>query len=125
MSVFREGLTLSMRAPRFNLNLPLWFRPGKQRTWQKARTENISATGVLVRWPEPLPVDTTVEFRVALPSRHPARRGGEIAGRGRVTRVVAAPVERADSGFAIQIEDYNLNPQRKSAARQRKSAARL
>jgi hypothetical protein len=98
-----------MRAPRFPLNLPLWFRPPKQRTWQKTRTENISATGVLVRWPEPLPVDTTVEFRLALPSRDPARKGGEIAGHGRVARVIAVPLERADSGFAIKIEHCNLN----------------
>ena len=102
-----------MRAPRFPLNLPVWFRPQKQRIWQKTSTENISATGVLVRWPEPLPIDTPVEFRLTLPSRHAARRGGEVAGKGRVTRVIAAPVERADSGFAIKIEHYDLNKHRK------------
>ena len=103
-----------MRARRFPLSLPLWFRPQKQRNWQKTSTENISATGVLVRWPEPLPVDTTVEFRLALPSHHPARRGGEVAGHGRVTRVIASPTERVDSGFAIKIEHFNLNKQRKN-----------
>jgi hypothetical protein len=105
-----------MRAPRFPLNLPVWFRPQKQRTWQKTSTENISATGVLVRWPEPLPLDTAVEFRLALPARHPARRGGQIAGHGRVTRIISTPVDRADSGFAIKIEHYNLNKQRKTTS---------
>lgn len=102
-----------MRAPRFPLHLPVWFRPQNDGAWQQTHTENVSASGVLVRWPEPLPVDTVVEFRLALPSRNPIHPTGEVSGRGRVARIIAAPTERADSGFAIAIEQYNLKSQTK------------
>jgi hypothetical protein len=97
-----------MRAPRFPLNLPLSFRPNERESWQKTRTENISATGVLVRWPEPLPLGTALEFRLALPSRHPARGAAEVSGHGQVVRIVDAPTERPEAGFAIEIHGYNV-----------------
>lgn len=100
-----------MRAPRFPLHLPVWFRAGHNEGWRETQTENISASGVFVRWTDPLPLDTTVEFRLTLPANDTSRAGGEIAGRGRVARVVETPVERCQSGFAIAIEQYNLHPQ--------------
>jgi hypothetical protein len=99
-----------MRATRFPLQLPVWFRPAEKGSWLQTHTENISASGVLVRWREPLPVDTTVEFCLTLPSQSPAQPGGEVAGRGRVTRIVTTPLERNEAGFAIVIEHYNLRP---------------
>jgi hypothetical protein len=100
-----------MRAPRFPLRLPVWFRVADDGRWRESQTENISASGVLVRWCDPLPLDTPVEFRLTLPPNDPAHTGGEVSGRGRVARIVAAPVERAESGFAIAIDQYNLRPQ--------------
>lgn len=100
-----------MRAPRFPLRLPVWFRAPDDGGWRESQTENISASGVLVRWCDPLPLDTEVEFRFTLPPSDPAHSGGEVSGRGRVARVVAEPIARADSGFAIAIEQYNLRPQ--------------
>lgn len=101
-----------MRAPRFPLHLPVWFRPAGNDSWRHSHTENISASGVLVRWRDPLPLDTTVEFRFTLPPNDTAHVGAEVAGRGRVARIVATPIERSESGFAIAIEQYNLRPQR-------------
>jgi PilZ domain len=95
--------------------LPVWFRVADESCWRQSQTENISASGVLVRCPEPLPLDTTVEFRFTLPANHTAQVGGEVAGRGRVARIVEAPVERTESGFAIAIEQYNLRPQLKAS----------
>jgi hypothetical protein len=100
-----------MRAPRFPLHLPVWFRAAGNGGWRQSQTENISASGVLVRWRDPLPLDTTVEFRFTLPAPDTAHLGAEVAGRGRVARIVEAPVERPNAGFAIAIEQYNLRPQ--------------
>lgn len=103
-----------MRAPRFPLQLPVWYRPANDGGWRQTQTENISASGLLVRCPEPLPLDTAVEFRFTLPVNIPSpatQPGGEVLGRGRVARIVASPMERAERGFAIAIEQYNLRPQ--------------
>jgi PilZ domain len=99
-----------MRAPRFPLHLTVLFRPMANGAWQQASTENISASGLLVRWNHPLPLDTAVEFRFTLPSTDPKLPGGEVAGQGRVVRVVAAPAERPECGFAIAIDRYDLRP---------------
>jgi hypothetical protein len=115
-----------MRAPRFPLHLPIWFRAADTGGWRETQTENISASGVLVRYREPLPLDTAVEFRFTLPLNVPhqaGQPGGEVRGRGRVARIVEAPVERNEAGFAIAIEQYALRPRASNAAAFEQSAS--
>lgn len=97
-----------MRANRFPLELPVRFRPVGTADWRDGKTENVSASGVLLHVRDPPRVDTTVEFMLTLDVSSPAMCG-EVAGRGRVVRV-AAPDERPEASFAIAIEQYNFRP---------------
>lgn len=95
-----------MRAPRFPLELPVRYRPvGAEAEWRHATTGNVSASGVLVQVPDPLQVDTRIEFRLGLdPVAQPAQHA-EVCGLGRVVRIVATG-ESPYPGFAVVIEDY-------------------
>jgi hypothetical protein len=94
-----------MRAPRFPLQLPVRYRPvGAEAEWRDATTGNVSASGVLVQVPDPLQVDTRIEFRLGLAPEQPAQHA-EVCGLGRVVRVVATG-EAPYAGFAVVIEDY-------------------
>ena len=96
-----------MRAPRFPLQLPLRYRPLGDGDWRQATTENVSASGVLVRVPAPLEVDSRVEFRLALPSKSPLPSTGEVSGRGHVVRIVT-PREPDVAAFALAIDEYDF-----------------
>lgn len=98
-----------MRASRFPLHLPVRFRPIGAPDWRDGKTENVSSSGVLLHVRDPPRVDTTVEFSLTLDGSEPGMRG-EVAGRGRVVRVVP-PAELPEAGFAIAIEQYNFRPQ--------------
>lgn len=104
-----------MRAARFPLQLPLEFRPLGERVWQQAQTANVSASGVLVRVPHPPEVDTRIEFRMMLASREGDTQKGEVAGTGRIVRVIAQ-TEREEFGFAVAIDCYELRPSTRMAA---------
>ena len=95
-----------MRAPRFPLHLPVRYRPLGRAEWREATTGNISASGVLVHDPEPLQVETRVEFALVLQSTETAGLG-QVAGRGRVVRQTT-PDERSERGFAVAIDDYTF-----------------
>lgn len=57
-----------LRPKRFALELPLEFRlPGSDR-WSEAKTENISANGVLFRARKPVPPLTPVDIKLQLPA---------------------------------------------------------
>ena len=98
-----------MRAPRFPLQLSVSYRPLGHSEWRQGRTENISASGVLVQDSFPVQVDTCVEFKLALASKPTNGSNGEVACRGRVVRVLAPP-EREPAAFAIAIDQYDFNP---------------
>ena len=99
-----------LRAPRFPLHLPGWYRRIGEIEWQPATTADISASGVLFQVDDPLPLNTRLEFRVALtPASAEARHDGELCCVGRVVRVVGTP-ERDHNGFAVAIEGYDLQP---------------
>jgi hypothetical protein len=95
-----------MRAHRFPLNLAVRYRPVGQAEWRQATTGNISASGVLVHDPEPLQIETQVEFALVLQGTEPAGLG-QVAGRGRVVRLIG-PDERTEPGFAVAIDDYTF-----------------
>jgi PilZ domain-containing protein len=96
-----------MRAARFPLHLPVRYRAMGQPEWRQATTRNISASGVLVEGADPLAVATELEFSLVLQGSQPAADSGQVAGRGRVVRIITAP-ESAVPGFAIAIADYQF-----------------
>src|SRR5207245_8964307 len=61
-----EG-TFAFRAKRFNLQIPLRFRPLDQQGWLKGTTENISRSGLLFRSEELLQLNAHLEINLVLP----------------------------------------------------------
>jgi PilZ domain len=97
-----------MRARRFPLHLAARYRPVGDGEWQRATTENISASGVLFHVDVPVQVDTRVEFRLLLPPKG-AGEPAEVLCRGRVVRI-AWPAEGNHGGFAVEIDEYDFLP---------------
>jgi hypothetical protein len=95
-----------MRAPRFPLQLPVRYRPvSAEGEWRDAKTGNVSASGVLVQVPDPLQVDTRIEFRLGLDEAAQSAPRAVVCGMGRVVRIVSTG-ESPHPGFAVVIEDY-------------------
>jgi hypothetical protein len=98
-----------MRAQRFPLRVPVFFRLAGNDPWREAKTRNISASGVLLVADNQLQLETPVEFRVALTTlvQDDSQEHCEIAGLGHVVRLVDGN-EQADRGFAVAIEQYEI-----------------
>ena len=101
-----------MRAPRFQLNLPVEYRPAGGSKWHSGTTLNISRTGVLFRTASPGPdadrfldAEAKLEIRIVL-SGSP-EGPGELKGEGQIVRF-----ETRDAGnlaLAAEFLDYNLH----------------
>ena len=75
------------RADRFELHLPVCYRPIGDKGWREGATENISRSGVLLRGVDHLQPGTSVEMRFSLLAEPTAPM---IACRGHVVRSVPA-----------------------------------
>jgi PilZ domain-containing protein len=53
-------------APRFSLNLPMRYRPAGESEWRKAKTVNVSASGLLFVASEPLPAGRQLEVEISM-----------------------------------------------------------
>lgn len=103
----RNGQT--MRAQRFDLQLPLRYRSAGDPTWHEGRTENISSTGVLFRGEELLQVETPIELRVILPIGATKTGHPEVFCHGRIVRTVPRTPADARPGLAASINDYQFD----------------
>jgi PilZ domain len=56
------------RAHRYEIRTDVRFRPVAVQNWHFGETENISDTGLLVRAPEGLPVDTPIQLELYAPA---------------------------------------------------------
>ena len=94
-----------LRAPRFEVHLPLRYRPVGAPDWEEGRIENISRSGVLFWAEHLLAVDTPLEMSFVLPL------GGMEPGvvcRGRIVRTVPPGARGADPGLAATIAAYEF-----------------
>jgi PilZ domain len=101
---------LVVRAPRFPLQLSVRYRTVVDREWRRGETENISHSGVLLRTPEALDVNTIVELRVHLTMPNPGSEAAEVSCLGRVVRTIPPCPTRAWAGCAVAIERYDFVP---------------
>ena len=100
-----------MRAPRFQLNLPIQYRPVGGPEWLEGTTVNISRSGVLfraasskAREERALTVEVPVEIKILL-SGSPAGVG-ELKCEGRIVRLETPD---ADSpALAAEFSDYEF-----------------
>ncbi len=78
------------RARRFNLQLPLRYRPLGEKSWRPGTTENISRSGLLFQAQELLHPNAQVEITLVLPAEIAGLAATEVMCRGQVVRSIEA-----------------------------------
>src|SRR5208283_4281708 len=78
------------RARRFNLHLPLRYRPLGEQSWRPGTTENISRSGLLFQAQELLLPNALLEISLVLPPKIAGLAATEVICRGEVVRSVEA-----------------------------------
>jgi hypothetical protein len=104
-----------VRAPRFSIEIPLYFRQRGESAWRQGMTDNISRSGVLFRTSEALDSATPIEMHFALPLRAGGPPGAVVACRGHIVRAVPPNSPDALPGFAATISRYRFVRRRSQA----------
>src|ERR1700691_88716 len=87
------------RARRFNLQLPLRYRPLGEKSWRPGTTENISRSGLLFQAQELLHPNAQVEITLVLPAEIAGLAATEVMCRGQVVRSIEA--KKAGQGRSV------------------------
>ena len=97
-----------IRAPRFNLRLPIRYRTVGEAGWHDGITENISRSGVLFRVADVLRVDTPIEMRLVLPVAGETQQLPEILCKGHIVRTVFDFQKDHQPALAAAITRYRI-----------------
>jgi len=103
-----EKKALPFRARRFNLNVPLRYRPLGEANWRPGTTENISRSGVLFRAQELLRPAEQLEISLVLPAEIAGLAPTEVVCRGEVVRSVEAQGVQVSPALAAKILQYHF-----------------
>jgi len=96
------------RARRFNLHLPLRYRPLGETNWRPGTTENISRSGMLFRAQELLQPTAQLEISLVLPPEIAGLPATEVVCRGEVVRSVDAEGKQLNPALAAKIVQYHF-----------------
>jgi PAS domain S-box-containing protein len=100
------------RARRFNLHLPLQYRPLGEKSWRPGTTENISRSGLLFQAQESLLPHVQLEISLVLPTEIAGLAATEVICRGEVVRSVEAQAQvrgqRVTPALAAKILQYHF-----------------
>jgi PAS domain S-box-containing protein len=96
------------RARRFNLHLPLHYRPLGETAWRPGTTENISRSGLLFRAQELLEPLAQLEISLVLPAEIAGLAATEVVCRGEVVRSVGAEGVQVSPALAAKILQYHF-----------------
>ena len=96
------------RARRLKLNLPLRYHVKNLRTWYEGVIENISQSGVLLRGPSALPVNTLVEMVFEMPEEISGQKNSTVLCQGRIIRSKDAQDSDQDAVMAASILNYKF-----------------
>jgi hypothetical protein len=100
------------RARRFNLQLPLRYRPLGEQSWRPGTTENISRSGLLFQAQELLYPSAQLEISLVLPPEIAGLAATEVICRGEVVRSVEAqgqgPGQGVPPALAAKILQYHF-----------------
>jgi PAS domain S-box-containing protein len=88
------------RARRFNLHLPLRYRPLGEKSWRPGTTENISRSGLLFQAQELLHPNALVEISLVLPAEIAGLAATEVMCRGEVVRSIESEGKGQGHGIA-------------------------
>jgi CheY-like chemotaxis protein len=89
------------RARRFNLHLPLRYRPLGEKSWRPGTTENISRSGLLFQAQELLHPNAQLEISLVLPTEIAGLGATEVICRGEVVRSVEAQKHGQGEGQGV------------------------
>jgi CheY-like chemotaxis protein len=96
------------RARRFNLQLPLRYRPLGEKSWRPGTTENISRSGLLFQAQELLYPNAQLEISLVLPAEIAGLAATEVICRGEVVRSVEAQGQSVNPALAAKILQYHF-----------------
>ena len=96
------------RARRFNLQLPLRYRPLGEKSWRPGTTENISRSGLLFQAQELLLPNALLEISLVLPPEIAGLAATEVICRGEVVRSVEAQEQGVPPALAAKILQYHF-----------------
>src|SRR5262249_19723373 len=94
------------RARRFNLHLPLRYRPLGETNWRPGTTENISRSGMLFRAQEVMQPAAQLEINLVLPPEIAGLAPTEVVCRGEVVRSIES--EEVSPALAAKILQYHF-----------------
>jgi PAS domain S-box-containing protein len=107
-SVVAERKVPPFRARRFNLHLPLQYRPLGEENWRPGTTENISRSGLLFLAQELLSPNALLEISLVLPAEIAGLAATEVVCRGEVVRSVEAQGQSVSPALAAKILQYHF-----------------
>ena len=96
------------RARRFNLQLPLRYRPLGEKSWRPGTTENISRSGLLFQAQEALDPTAQLEISLVLPAEIAGLASTEVICRGEIVRSVQARGSNLNPALAAKILQYHF-----------------
>lgn len=96
------------RARRFNLHLPLRYRPLGEKSWRPGTTENISRSGLLFRAEELLQTDAQLEISLVLPAEIAGLAATEVVCRGQIVRSTGQKGTDVSPALAAKILQYHF-----------------
>ena len=94
------------RARRFNLQLPLRYRPLGEKAWRPGTTENISRSGLLFRAQEMLQPNAQLEINLVLPAEIAGLPATEVVCRGEIVRSMGGA--EVSPALAAKILQYHF-----------------
>ncbi len=101
-----EKKVAPFRARRFNLRIPLLYRPLGDKNWRPGTTHNISRSGVLFQAQDELQPSAQLELSLVLPSEVAGLAATEVVCRGEVVRSVSAQGQSMLPVFAAKILQF-------------------
>jgi len=96
------------RAQRFNLHLPLKYRPVGEQDWREGTTENISRSGLLFEADETLSPNAQLEINLVLPVEIAGLSSAEVVCRGEVVRSQETGSKTTTRALAAKILQYRF-----------------
>jgi hypothetical protein len=110
MESFNRTETVLTRAERVVTELPLLYRSPGEIGWHRAKTENISRSGVLFKGDEVLPVNGPVEMVLEALSLTPMELASvaNVLWRGNVVRTVESLAINSSQEMAATISEFTL-----------------
>jgi hypothetical protein len=114
MSRYERARSSWVRARRYAMHLPVWYRGVGTDEWHGGVTENIGVSGMLIRADGMVVPAASVTVIISLPSTAD-ECGACLVGRGRVARIATSPRQTTPPVFAVDVVRYRLH-RRQSAA---------